>query len=713
MIREEPMKYVLSLVITILFVGIVNAEPVDITYGKWTIRFDDATMKSHFVKGGDTILRDVSVRFKVESTLIDASTYDRAVVSHTTVTDAVGEARKYVIEYSDSRNADRPAVRQNFYLYPERDYFLTDVVLVATGGSVKSNYIAPVFSEANNLFLPQDSHNRFLTVPFDNDGFVTYGSYPLSRSATPTSMAAGRFARDSISFEVTSIFNGETQQGLVIGSVEHDNWKSAVRLTGSPLAQSFVTRLECFSGVTHAATRDEVDGYLQPHGSLSGATVKSARMMVGYFDDWRTGMETYGEVNNYIAPKRTWTKGTPYGWNSWGGMGTNVNYEGLMSVSRVMKSDFQDRANFGKDGYVVIGIDSWWEGINWDRLKIFCDSCKARGQVPGIYWTPFCDFQWHDDNSIVEGNNGYVYRQTRLMYRGGQVRSLCGAACMDPTSPATLSRINYFIDRFKLAGFGYIKLDFQTNGIVEADSYYNKEITTGVQAYNYGMKHLRERCGDDIFLVQSISPLFPAQYAHARRISCDAWGEMWHTSYMMNSFSFGWWLDRVYCYNDPDHLCMGDRSDAENMSRMTTAAVTGYCMLGDNLSIEGSYIGTAISQEKARKYAGYEKVNDVINLGRSFRPAYGHKLSGRNNSVDLFYLETEDSYYIAHFNYEKADNSGTIDLSLMNIDVANIDVGKSEELWFSKPVVITDGHLEYDSPYNQAKLYRLMKKSKI
>jgi hypothetical protein len=33
-------------------------------------------------------------------------------------------------------------------------------------------------------------------------------------------------ARDTISFEVTSIFNGGSQHGLVIGSVEHDTWKN-------------------------------------------------------------------------------------------------------------------------------------------------------------------------------------------------------------------------------------------------------------------------------------------------------------------------------------------------------------------------------------------------------------------------------------------------------------------------------------------------------
>lgn len=321
-------------------------------------------------------------------------------------------------------------------------------------------------------------------------------------------------------------------------------------------------------------------------------------------------------------------------------MERNINYDGVISVSDFIKENIQGKGHFGEDGIVFVGLDSFWDNLNWEQLKQFADHCHANGQIPGIYWTPFCD--WFPENDrALEGNNGYYYSQTHLKVNG-KTKKLCGAGCMDPTAPSTLSRINYFIDKFKSAGFKYLKLDFMTNGIIEADSYYRKDITTGVQAYNFGMKHLRERCGDDMFLVESIAPLFPANYAHARRISCDAWGEMWHTNYMMNSFSFGWWLNRVYCFNDPDHLVMGDRSDAENMSRMTTGAVTGYCMLGDNLSTKGTFIGSEQSQAKSKKYATYEKVNDVIRLGKSFRPAYGHKVFGSNKAVDLFYLETED-----------------------------------------------------------------------
>ena len=39
----------------------------------------------------------------------------------------------------------------------------------------------------------------------------------------------------------------------------------------------------------------------------------------------------------------------------------------------------------------------------------------------------------------------------------------------------------------------------------------------------------------------SIAPIFPGQYAHGRRISCDVFGTINWTEYMLNSLSYGWW----------------------------------------------------------------------------------------------------------------------------------------------------------------------------
>lgn len=681
---------------------VMQAGTTDVSCGKWTVRYDDATQTVALLKNGENVLSDVSSKFKVGATMYQTSSYGKGTLTEEALNDEVGRGKKVAITYDGGNSL--PIVEQCFYLYSNADYLLTDVTLsLKSGEKLASNYIAPIYTEAQNLFLPKDANNRFLTVPWDNDGFVTYGSYPLSRATSPTSSASGRYPRDSISFEVTAIFNGETQKGMVIGSVTHDSWKSAIRITGSPLTQGHISRLECFSGVTHAATRDEHNGVLQPHGAVKGTRVSSARMMVGLFDDWRIGMETYADVNNTFAPRRELEAKSIWGWNSWGGMEKNCNFAGVLTVSDFIKENIQDKGHFAPDGIIYVGLDSW-DNMNWDERKKFVQRCKENGQEAGIYWTPWNDW-YGSDSRAVEGNNGYNYGQTRVRI-GGQIYH----DRVDPTAPATLSRINYYIDKFKDCGFKYIKLDFVNIGCQEADSYYNPDITTGIQAYNYGMKYLRERCGDDIILDLSISPLFPANHCDARRISCDAWGEMWHTSYMMNSYSFGWWLNRVYSFNDPDHLVMGNRSEAENISRVTTAVVTSYCILGDNLSTAGSAIGDPGSQVKAAKYFTYEKINDLINMRLNFRPAYGHKLSGVNNSIDLFSAEADDSYVIVHFNYGVGNKNVELDLSTLGIDAATIDTGRSEECWTGDRINLQGGKLVYSSPNDRARVFRLYKK---
>lgn len=96
------------------------------------------------------------------------------------------------------------------------------------------------------------------------------------------------------------------------------------------------------------------------------------------------------------------------------------------------------------------------------------------------------------------------------------------------------------------------------------------------------MRILSEECRKrGIFLALSISPLFPSQYGNSRRIACDTWGTIGQTEYAMNAISGGWWTDRLYQYNDPDHLVMveaGDQAyttEGENRARISSGAVTG------------------------------------------------------------------------------------------------------------------------------------------
>ena len=93
---------------------------------------------------------------------------------------------------------------------------------------------------------------------------------------------------------------------------------------------------------------------------------------------------------------------------------------------------------------------------------------------------------------------GYKYKDVYL-YANGKPQELDGAYAVDPTHPAIEAMMKHTSELFHRAGFEYVKMDFMTHGAMEADKWYNPEIQTGIQGYNYGMQLL------DKYLVICIS----------------------------------------------------------------------------------------------------------------------------------------------------------------------------------------------------------------
>jgi alpha-galactosidase len=663
--------------------GIING-------GKWKILLHSDSKTVDYTYNDQVILAGVYVKAKNQDEYLQSLDYESFTITQTTVTDVFGTGTRFAVTYQKS---EKPDLVQVFYFYPDKEYFLTEAY-IQSATETSSNYIAPVVTTTQNTFLPEDANNRIVIVPFDNDGFVRYSSWPLTK--------------DSVSFEVTAIFNGTNRKGLVIGSVEHSTWKTGVRFSTS--GNKSVNKLECYGGITHALTRDiNTNSTSKEHGRIKGICLKSPKVLVGFFNDWRNGMDQYGAANALIAPPRGWKQGTPFGWNSWGGMSTNVNYDGVMNVADYFKNTLQTN-DFENDGTVYIGLDAWWnDNITDSQLRSFVKHCKENGQNAGIYYGPFSDWSGNGEN-YVDGTNGkYKYKDIYL-YANGTPRKIESWA-LDPTHPGTKMAIEYQIRRFQKLGFKYIKLDFINSGILEADSFYVDSITTGVQAYNNGMKFLSDLCGDSIFLALSIAPTFPAQYGNSKRISCDTWGDMSEsdaaTGYELNSLSFGWWLDKVYDFNDADHLVLDGRTEGANRARVTSGVITGIYMLGDNLSQAGTYIGSATAREKTEKFATNKDINDIARLGQSFYPVEGYMAAAPNRAENLFMLNTDDCVYVAVFNYTILTKSGSIELDRLGLTTN--DVAGIKELWSGDAVELNGTKLPYSVPFQDVKVYQIQK----
>ncbi len=662
----------------------------------WKFEIDDESGTLEFVHDGDLVLHGVYAEAETKDGMnLRTTDYPVVKVRRDKVNDEIGRGERYILHYSGL--AESPDLKHILTFYIKKDFITAELHIVGDG-NLSSNYLAPFCIGDPNTFLPDDSSNRALRIPFDNDNFVHYLSSP--------------FPVDDISFEATAIFNGESRNGLIIGSIEHDTWKTGI--TYKCGETNVLQELKCISGVVHEQTRDIKGKRNAPpsvHGYLPGPVVESSRIFIGFYDDWRDGMEEFGEVNSKIAPPRIWKEGTPFGWNSWAALAQNVNYEGAVSVSDFFKEELQPQG-FENDNVVYIGLDSFWDNFTKEQLRDFVKHCEANGQRACIYWCPFSDWIGNPD-ADVEGTDGkWKYRDIYLR-SGGRPRRIESLA-VDPTHEGTKLRMKHYISMFRELGFRYLKLDFINNGTLEADSFFDKEIHTGIQAYNSGMCYLCNLCGDDMFLALSIAPVFPAQYGNSRRISCDAWGAMserdWgSTGYMLNSLSFGWWLDRVYGFNDADHILLdkpdeaADFGDGANRARITSAVITGIYMLGDNFSDEGRLPGNGEARKKALKVATNPEINEIARYGRSFRPVEGYTATDASKAERSYVLHIDDKIYVAIFNFDsKGGYKGYIPLDRLGI--AESSEFEVKELWTGETMIMKN-ELNFDIPPQDVRVF--------
>ena len=570
-----------------------------------------------------------------------------------------------------------PTMRQLFYAYDDQSYFLMEVFL-ESDLQLESNYMAPLISAEVSFEEPGDY--QILDVPFDNDAWVRYNA-----NSTQSNVSA-------ISAEVTAFYDNTNRIGLISGSVEHGVWKTGIETSGT---SNKLNQFRVFGGYSSASgTRDQ-----SPHGSIHGTSIKSPKIFVGVFNDWRNGMEAYGAANKSVDGRyiHDWTEGAPFGWNSWGSIQSDINLE----KSKAVVDYFADELPFFRNNEIAyIDLDSYWDNMvqgglegDFTQLKEFVDYCKNHNLKPGIYWAPFVD--WGKFDRKVEGSS-FNYASSWTKVQGGY-HDVDGARAMDPTHPATKERINLVIDKFKQAGFEMLKIDFIGHAAAEATSYYDPNVTTGMQAFRFGMEYLIDRIGNGMLVYAAISPnLATGRYVHMRRIACDAYADINATEYTMNSTTYGWWQSEIYDFIDADHIVFGNSSAGENRARLTSGVVNGSIITGDDYSTQGQWMERSklLLQNK-----------DILKLASRtegvFMPVEGNT---DQTASESFVLNSEGKYYVALFNY---GDSKSYEISL---DRLGIPQGAYciKELYSGDMFSINGSALKIDLPEKDAAIYEFI-----
>ena len=611
-------------------------EETDMLYktGVYTFCYDDAAGTFSAAKNGVTLFKDAFCEYSRDGAVITSKDYSDYTVSARKTEDGT----EFDVLMRGNGLWD---LTQTFRFYADRDWFTTGITLQSPDGAA-TNCIAPLVVTDKKLQNFKYKWTNVLEVPFDNDGWVQFEVKKLDETA--------------VSYEVGALFAPDGG-ALVLGSLEHDLWKSAVTTNGS---KTKLTDLRLYCGAVDPRHGKEA------HGMVSGESVSSPLMFIGVFDDWQEGLNTFARANVEVQPKRVPVTDTvPFGWNSWGSVQDKLSYDVAVRTSDYIHSHLQPAWQTQGEA-VYVNLDSWWDMLSDEQLKQFADHCHANGQKAGIYAAPFV--MWWDDYGMsvntVPGTD-ITYQEIRLKKSDGSFygNELDGCLPLDVTHPATKLHAKNQIDRFKAAGFDYIKLDFLVHATLEGD-YYDKDIRTGIEAYNYAMTWLTQMIGEEMFINLAMSPTFPYQYANGRRLACDAYYAIGDTEYTLNTVTYGFWEKELYDYTDPDHIVIwgkdGGAGENEARSRITSGVISGTSFLaGDNFVNPAGDTDTAFARYD--KLLTNPEIIAVAKTGKIFSPVITNV---KNRTANIYKLETDGKTYIAVFNFSKLPQVFTVDTGL-------------------------------------------------
>ncbi|WP_241676549.1 alpha-galactosidase [Flavobacterium pectinovorum] len=648
------------------------------TFGKSGIITYDVKQKTIAVsQSGKSIFSDAKASVIVNGKTISVNDYSAAVLSKEKINDNLGKGLKYTLTYTDKNN---PTLIQSFLTYNNKEYFITQIEISGNGKQIATNYISPL--DLGKISFDKIENLQTVFVPYDNDAFISYDSKKFDAVSQNTSA------------EVGILFNNTSRNGFIIGSLEHTVWKSAVKTINKNKQPFFST----WAGYSEKeVTRDSI-----AHGIVKGDKVSSPKFFVGYYSDWRNGMEEYAKTNRIVEKPFVfnWDKPTPVGWNSWGVLMEKINYDNTTKVADFFASSIPQ---FRVGNTAFIDLDSFWDNMvkggftgDFSKLKEFADYCKSKGLEPGAYWAPFTDWGWKDGpNRKAEGsdyNFGEMWTKT-----GNTYFDFDGARAIDPTHPGTLKRVDYVINKLKACGFKMIKIDFLGHAAAESTSFYDKNVTTGMQAYKVGMEHLVNALDGKMLIYAAISPnMATSRYAHVRRIACDAWKTIEQTQYTLNSVNYGWWQTYAYNYIDADHVVFADVTEGENRARLISAVITGTLITGDDYSKDG------IWSKRAKEWLQNKELLQIVSHGVAFRPVEGN--TGKL-TTEVFEQKIGNDRYVAVLNYGASSKSYALPLERLGVKNGSY---KLQDLFTSENIEVKNNIINVTLGAKDAHLYKIV-----
>ncbi|MBB6729849.1 discoidin domain-containing protein [Cohnella sp. CBP 2801] len=557
-----------------------SGSVVTMTNGTLTVTYDLSDGKGDFMSGSTTIMSDFYSDYSVTGASGRVSSFDagtRTASWASIGSDGYG-ANGTRLTLTNSLSAGSTIIL-HITMYEDQSFILADMT-VNNGTSQSLNFMEPIAGP--NLDIGAGSDKRIYTTPYTNNfdfGVAPVNDFGNSQNGSerlPGSSEAWT-TFNGTSYWVASVFDNTNKHGLVAGAATTLKWKSMEYLRQATTANGPLTGFSVYNA----------------GGSQSGTSVSSDSFFLGYFDDYQTGLETFGRAYAVAEPKLDWSGDVPAGFNTWYAY---YNYPTADAVY-AMTDYFNDHLK--PLGYDYMNLDCCYRGVPGQTgnqsADQYVDYVHGKGMKAGTYAAPFGI--WDDLSATVPGTS-YTFGDIALKdANGNPIVSYINTYIVDATHPGGQAYLRYLADHDIVDhGFDYVKLDFIDLGMIDGSFYDSAK--NGMQAYRIGMGIIRdelESAPQDIYIDESIAPLMPSGFAQGRRSGVDTTiGLESYPGIERQAFNdaASWWTNgTLYDYNDSDMLFPQsvingfDNTTLNEGTLYATAVVMGggHLLIGDNV----------------------------------------------------------------------------------------------------------------------------------
>lgn len=546
-----------------------------------TVRHGDYTLRYHLNSGeGDILWRDTPLiagfhsEAQLQALTLNSQQASQRSSEWQTINDKRwGQGNKLALT---ARFADGRTLTTDFWFFDDKPWLLSDMMVSAPTTQTVSR-LTPIAAAFADIGVGSDK--RIYTTPYTNNfdfGVAPVNRFGLSQNGTD------RFADpqepmvkfNGISHWVTALFDNQNRHGLVAGAATVQKWKSSQQLGEAKQPNAPLSQFALYNW----------------GGEQRGTQVASDFFFLGYFSDYRDGLETYGAVYNQGEPGMRWQGKVPVGFNAFYSHDSYGKARDMYAMTDYIARQLKPL------GYEYVNMDGGFQPDGYPQgMTAFTSYVHKKGLKAGGYLTPFAIYEnWLD---LPVDNTGYTHRDACLKDKNGKlIKTYLGSYALDMSHPAAQYIVRRNIKNYIDWGFDYIKLDFLDMGLYEGQHY--DPTVNGIQNYRLGMQIMRDealKAQHPVFLDASISPLLPAAFTQGRRAACDtSLGVADYSGIERQAFNsaLSWWSNgTLYRYNDadmfvPEQLLQGDnRSGQRAALRLATAVAMdgGHWLVGDNL----------------------------------------------------------------------------------------------------------------------------------